>query len=346
MTDRENGRCAAAACYFHMCARRRRLQRKGIKMSWKHRREEACKDKACEDKAYKDKALRYADRQGRVTEVSTGQDKLLRGLYGSKTGRLLLKLLVSPAVTKIGGVLLNTRLSALFIGPFVRKNGIDLDQYGGQPYHSYNDFFTRPIKPECRPMNEEEEILISPCDGKLSVYPIGQDSTFSIKNTQYTLTSLLRSQKLAKRYEGGYACVFRLTVDDYHRYCYMADGEKSDNRRIPGIFHTVNPAANDVYPIYKENTREYCLLKTKLFGILLVMEVGALMVGKICNYHGAGHVLRGQEKGHFAFGGSTVVVLAPKGKVVLDEVLLSNTEKGCETIVKMGERIGTAAVNR
>ena len=240
-----NGRCVTASCYF--C-----IHGKGIEMN--HKNEKEMWGRASQGKGNQEKSLRYADREGRVTEVSTGQDRLLRGLYGSRAGRLLLKVLVSPAVSKIGGVFLDTRLSALFIGPFVRKNGIDLEQYGGQPYHSYNDFFTRPVKPECRPINEEEEILISPCDGKLSVYPIGPDSTFSIKNTQYTLLSLLRSQKLAKRYEGGYACVFRLTVDDYHRYCYMAAGQKSENRRIPGIFHTVNPVANDVCPIYKENT--------------------------------------------------------------------------------------------
>ena len=56
---------------------------------------------------------------------------------------------------------------------------------------------------------------------------------------------------------------------------------KSQAVEIPGVFHTVNPAANEVYPIYHENTREYCLLKTGQFGTLVLMEVGAMMVGKI-----------------------------------------------------------------
>lgn len=77
--------------------------------------------------------------------------------------------------------------------------------------------------------------------------------------------------------------ILRLTVDDYHHYCYVADGEKSPDVKIPGVFHTVNPAANDVCQIYHENTREYCLLKTEQFGTIAMMEVGAMMVGKITN---------------------------------------------------------------
>ena len=94
-------------------------------------------------------------------------------------------------------------------------------------------------------------------------------------------------------------------MDDYHRYSYPEDAVKSENIKIPGIFHTVNPIANDHYPIYKENTREYCLLKTEAFGTLLMMEVGALLVGKIDNREtGRASVKRGEEKGNFAFGGS------------------------------------------
>ena len=64
----------------------------------------------------------------------------------------------------------------------------------------------------------------------------------------------------------------------------------------------MNPAANDVYPIYKENAREYTLLKTKQFGTILMMEVGAMMVGKITNLHkNPATVKKGQEKGNFEF---------------------------------------------
>ena len=164
-----------------------------------------------------------------------------------------------------------------------------------------------------------------------------------LKNTEYTVSSLLNSETLAAKYEGGTALIFRLTVDDYHRYCYAADGEKEENTRIPGVLHTVNPVANDVYPIYVQNSREYSVLHNDVFGDILMMEVGALLVGRIVNHHGKARVVRGQEKGWFQFGGSTVVLLIEKNKVVMDEDILVNSCSHIETIVKLGERIGQAA---
>lgn len=85
----------------------------------------------------------------------------------------------------------------------------------------------------------------SPCDARLTVYPIHENGKFEIKNTEYTLEQLLRDRKLAKRYEGGTLFLFRLSVDDYHRYLFVDDGVCSTERRIEGVLHTVNPAAND-----------------------------------------------------------------------------------------------------
>lgn len=284
--------------------------------------------------------MKYMDRKGNATDTDSGQDRLLNRLYTHFAGRVLVKMLSHAVVSKAGGWFLNTKLSSLFISPFVKRNQIPMSQYQTQDFASYNDFFTRKIKNCNRPVIWKEDILVSPCDGKMSVYPIHSDSHFYIKNTYYTVDSLLRSQKLAAFFREGTACVFRLTVDDYHRYCYMDDGIKSRNYRIPGVLHTVNPIANDVYPIYKENTREYCLLKSKQFGTMLIMEVGALMVGKINNYHQESIVKKGQEKGRFEFGGSTIIVLLQKNRALLDPDLFRNTEKGYETIVKMGEQIG------
>ena len=186
-----------------------------------------------------------------------------------------------------------------------------------------------------------KEVLISPCDGKVTVCPIRRDGLFLIKQTQYTVRSLLKDEKLAKRYEGGTAYIIRLTVDDYHRYCYVADGVKSAQRKIRGVFHTVNPVANDYAPIYKMNTREYCLVQTEELGTVLQMEVGALMVGRIKNHKKKVSVVhRGEEKGMFEFGGSTVVLLTEPGKVQTDEDLVRNSATGAETLVKMGEKIG------
>lgn len=278
----------------------------------------------------------------RPTFTPGGQDRFLALLYGSAAGRLLLKPLVSPIVSRIAGAFLSTRLSKVFIKPFIRTNSIDMSQYEAVPYRSYNEFFSRKIRSGCRPIDMEPGHLIAPCDSKLTALPITDEAILTIKHTAYTVESLLRSKELAEKYKGGCALIFRLTVDDYHRYSYIADGHKDANIRIPGVLHTVNPVANDHFPIYKENTREYSILHTAAFGDVLMMEVGALLVGKIVNHHQAYDVLRGQEKGYFQFGGSTVILLLEKEAAILDADILANTRLGRETIVRMGEKIGMA----
>lgn len=292
--------------------------------------------------------MKYIDRNGWVVIENSGQDKFLKWMYSHLLGRGILKLLVSPCISRAGGCLLDRKWSTCLIAPFIRHHKIDLSCCEKQEYSSYNAFFTRKLKSGCRPLEGNDKTLVSPCDGKLTVYPIVQggmgESRFQIKNTTYTVQSLLRSKRLAKYYDGGCACIFRLTVDDYHRYCYIDDGRKSENVHIPGIFHTVNPAANEVTPIYKENTREYSLLKSKHFKTVLMMEVGALLVGRIRNYHGICKVKKGQEKGRFEFGGSTVILLFQKDAACIEKQLLKNTQLGYETVVKMGERLGTACL--
>ena len=136
--------------------------------------------------------------------------------------------------------------------------------------------------------------------------------------------------------------VFRLGVDDYHRYCYVADGEIGERVSIPGVLHTVSPAVYDRCPVYKENAREYCTIRTKTFGEILMMEVGALLVGKIVNHPVEKWVRRGMEKGYFQFGGSTIIVLVKEGCLQVDADILENSRQNCETIVKYGEIIGIA----
>lgn len=282
------------------------------------------------------------DRSGAPVRADDAQDKLLAALYGNPVGRMLLRPLVSPAVSRAAGCFLSSPLSAGLIRPFIRRNGIDMTQYEDVRYRSYNEFFSRKVRPGARPVDMDARHMIAPCDSKLTALEITPDRRFALKHTVYTLESLLRDPALAKKYAGGYALIFRLTVDDYHRYCYPADGEKGDNVRIPGVLHTVNPIANDYYPIYKENSREYSTLRTEDFGDILMMEVGALLVGRIVNHHGPARVRRGQEKGYFQFGGSTVVLLMEKGKASIDPDILKNSAEGVETVVRFGERIGCA----
>lgn len=286
-------------------------------------------------------AVTYITRDGAKIDGTTGQDHLLEVIYGHALTRMLLRPFLSPAVSDICGKFLSTRLSRRIIPSFVKKNHIDLGIYEKQEFDSYNAFFTRKIKAEQRPINEQKNILISPSDGKVTAYPITQKGRFWIKHTQYSAAQLLKDERLAERYMGGWIYVIRLTVDDYHRYCYVADGRKSRQRKIRGVLHTVNPVANDYYPIYKMNSREYCLLKTKELGTILLMEVGALMVGKINNHEeDSAQVKRGDEKGMFEFGGSTIVVMTEPGMAEPDKDIIHNTKAQAETLVKMGEPIG------
>ena len=285
--------------------------------------------------------IKYRD--GRAVERENGQDRVLSALYGSALGRLALKPLTASFLSRAAGRFLSTRMSCVFIKSFVKNNGIDMSQYEDRKFTSYNDFFARRIREGARRVDMDENHLISPADSKLSVHPITPDGCFTIKHTAYTAASLLQNEALAEKFMGGTLLIFRLTVDDYHRYCYMADGVKEENVYIPGKFHTVNPIANDYFPIYKENVREYTVIHTKVFGDMVIMEVGALMVGKIKNLHGKCTVRRGDEKGYFEFGGSTIVALLQKDAAQMDEDILQNVQDGYETVVRMGEKIGVRA---
>ena len=282
----------------------------------------------------------YIDLQGKKVSNITNQDKLLSFLYTNIFGRMLLKPLIQPQVSKLAGRYLSSAHSKWLISKFIERNEINMDIYEECDYSSFNDFFTRKIKPDCRPVPEDLDVLISPCDCLATVYPIQANTTFSIKNTEYTLRSLLRSPRLAKRFRGGYAYVLRLTVEDYHRYLYSVSGKQSKNYHIDGTFHTVNPIANDYLPIYKENTREYTVIRSKEFGDVLQMEVGALLVGKISNHKQSTVVTRGEEKGFFEYGGSTIVVLTQKGRVTPRSDLLTNSKNGYETKVLQAHPLG------
>lgn len=284
--------------------------------------------------------MKCVDRKHHPVDGGQGQDAFLKKLYDSKWGRWLLKGLVRPWVSKVGGWVLSRRISTVAIPGFIQKNQIDMLQYEECRFRSYNDFFTRKIKPGSRVMDLTPAHLIAPCDSRLSVYPISLDATFLVKEMPYTVGQLLKNEALAKEYEGGTLLLFRLTVADYHRYCYVDNGRISKATWIPGVFHTVNPAAGEVYPIYKENTRCYSILDSEQFGEILVMEVGALLVGKIVNHLEEGLVSKGEEKGHFEFGGSTVILLLKKNVCQMDADLVENTRRGLETQVRYGEKIG------
>ncbi len=261
----------------------------------------------------------------------------LEFLYHTAPGRLLLKGLTRPWVSRACGQFLDSPLSAFLIAPFAKKNQIVLSDYQLNEIHSFNDFFSRKIRPELRPVDMDPSHLTAPCDGLLSVWKIDETTVLPIKQSSYHLADLLQDSRLAARYEDGYCLVFRLCVNHYHRYSYVDSGRKSCNRHISGVLHTVRPIALRALPVFVENSREYTLIQTPRLGTLLQMEVGAMLVGRIVNHHSACQVTRGEEKGFFQYGGSTVIVLVEKNRITLREDLLANAANGTETPVKLGE---------
>ena len=274
--------------------------------------------------------------------VST-QDRVLRLLYGNRAGRMVLGWLIRPEVSKLVGRFMDTGLSRIMINPFIKKNDIDISVCQKNEFDSYNDFFKRKLVPGTRVVDMTDEGFVSPCDSRLTVYDIEdtERQTFNIKDSEYTVASLLRDKKLARHYRGGKLWLFRLCVDDYHRYIYNVSGKQSDVRRIEGVYHTVNPIASEYYDIYKENTREYCLIRTENAGTVVDMEVGALLVGRIVNrYVDSTDVRRGEEKGYFEFGGSTIILLTQKDKVTPLGRIVENSRKDIETRVRQSELVG------
>lgn len=275
-----------------------------------------------------------------TTPIDTAGAKSLRFLYNTALGRLILKPLVLKPVSFIGGIILSTKPSAWFVKSFITKNKIDMSDYFVCKYRSFNDFFTRKINPEKRPISQGDDALISPCDAKLTAFNIGEGSRFTVKGLDYTVAELLDDNLLADKYSGGICLIFRLAVDNYHRYCFCANGTIKTQRHLKGKYHTVQSVALAKKLVFKENVREYAVLKTNGFGDIVQMEVGALMVGKISNHKGLTEVKKGQEKGYFEFGGSTIILLLEKDKANIDKEFFVNTRNGLETIVKFGEKIG------
>lgn len=267
-------------------------------------------------------------------EISCKDNLPITFLYNNLLGRMILHILVGRTASRIVGFIMELSISRLFIRNFVKKNNINMDEYKHIKYKSFNEFFTRRIKKEYRPSCDNEWDLNAPCDGKLTAYTITDHSIFHVKDSIYKLDELLQDKELADEFINGVCLIFRLTPDDYHRYSYIDEGLIESHKKIKGVLHTVRPIA------HKRYSREYVVMQTKRFGKVVQMEVGALFVGRITNYKTEGSFQRGDEKGMFEFGGSTIVMLFKKDSILIDNLIYESTQQNKETIVKMGHKIG------
>lgn len=262
-------------------------------------------------------------------------------LYGTILGRVLLKGIMVTHADRIAVAFLHSRWSKPIIEPYAKRHGIALNtEQKMQKFRTYRDFFARTRENVW--VDHIPEHLISPCDGWLSAYPIASDSSFFIKNSHYQLSDLLQNAELARKFEGGQCLIFRLCASDYHHYCYIDDGYQGENHEIPGVLHSVQPIACEKYPVYVLNRRSWTLMATKHFGPVVQTEIGALVVGGICNPRKNLRVFRGMEKGHFELAGSTIVLLFQKNQIELCPDIQNQLKNG-EVQVHEGMWIGTQA---
>lgn len=285
--------------------------------------------------------MRIYDRKTKQYEeiVQYGQGAL-KFLYGSFFGRILLKIVVSTAASHLYGYINSRPASRKKIPGFIESNKIRTEDFEDREYRSFNDFFTRKLREGSRIIDADESRLISPADAKLLTYDIKEDLRINVKGREYTLDEIAPGIKGMEEYSGGVCLVYRLCMDDYHRYCFIDSGSIKGSRIIKGKLHTVSPLSKE-FKIYKENYRIINILSTDHFGEVIHIEVGALLVGKIVN-RDVNEFTKGEEKGYFEPGGSTIVQLFKKDAVKIDEDILKQSMDNTETKVLYGEGVGSA----
>lgn len=280
----------------------------------------------------------YIRKNKEYIEYVEGNSRELNFLYNSFSGRILLRILVSPAISNLYACYIKSTFSKYKINKFIKSNSIDLSEYKEDNYKNFNDFFIREKKNIF--FDKDDDALISVADSKLLSFKITEDLNLRIKNSNYGIEELLKNKEIAEKYAGGVCLINRLSVDDYHRYHHFDDGIMGENKKIKGVLHTVRPIAHEKYKVFAENSREWTVLHTKNFGDVIQIEVGALLVGKINNHMNNNSFSKGDEKGYFEYGGSTIILLFEKNKVLIDSDIISNSKKYIETKVRVGEKIG------
>ena len=172
--------------------------------------------------------IRTADRKGNIKKEDSFQNNLLEKIYGSVAGRMLIRPLVTPVVSIAMGKLLDSRISAAAVEPFIRLNHLDMSDYETRKYISYNDFFKRKIREGARRIDMEPGHFISPCDCRVSVYPVDEKARLHIKQTEYTIEELLRNPSLGKDIRvamcGYFVSVSRIITDIFIRTMQQSPG--------------------------------------------------------------------------------------------------------------------------
>ncbi|MDE4302744.1 archaetidylserine decarboxylase [Phaeobacter gallaeciensis] len=277
-------------------------------------------------------------------EVILGE-KWIRWAYQDAGSNLLERALFrSSLVSRLFGLWFDSPLSRRKIAAVIEELSIDMDEARDpvSSFRCFNDFFVRHLKPETRPYSDELNDIVSPADGRVLVFPELEEDVFvPVKGHPMSIRTMLPG--LHERFLGGALAIVRLCPADYHRYHFPTAGQITETRDIPGALHSVNPIALGAGPdVFGDNKRSLTLIETDTAGTMCFVEVGAFGVGSIVNTRTSGRVEKMDEKGYFKFGGSTVVVVFEPGKVQFSDDLITNSSKGLETLVKVGEPLARA----
>ena len=292
-------------------------------------------------------ALVYYDRErGSFRTEKVYARGFLHWLYNARGGGLLAWLLVgTPLPSRLWGALQRTRWSARRIPAFVERMAIDMSEsaQGIAEFASFQEFFVRGWRPGARPVCSEPGVLVAPADGKVLAYSrVDGRARFRIKRALFDLEGLLRDDALAATFAGGSMIVCRLALADVHHFQFPDSGTPGAPRVIPGRYHAGGPyAERGLVPFFAENHRMVTPFDADHFGPMAIVDVGALTVGSIRQHFQPGaHVEKGDPKGWFELGGSTVVLLFREGVIELDADLCALTAREIECFVRMGRPLG------
>jgi len=294
--------------------------------------------------------IRFWNREtGAIETEQIYGEKGLRWIYGTGLGKLTLHAIVKRALfSRVYGVLMDRASTRQKIDPFLEEYGLDPAEFADVPasYSSFNDFFYRKLKPTARPIDPDPNAVVLPADGRHLVLPkISEANGFFVKGQHFDLARFLGSAELGEGYADGALLFSRLCPVDYHRFHFPVAGTPGPARTLPGSLSSVSPLAlRQRLAILWENRRVLTEIDTADLGRVLFVEIGATCVGGIEQTYEAGRpVAKGDEKGYFKFGGSSVAVVFERGRVTFDDDLVTRSAEQVEVYAKMGERIGQRA---
>jgi phosphatidylserine decarboxylase len=283
-------------------------------------------------------------KQGREIEEKVYGEGGVRFMYANPFGRGLGEALLARRwFSQSYGWLQSTRWSGRKVEPFIARYDIPMEEYEPGPFPTFNDFFIRRFREGARPWVKDPNVMAAFAEARyLAWTSIESGQTFPVKGEHLSAASLMDSEERARDFIGGPLLLARLCPVDYHRFHYPDDGRVLESYRAKGAFHSVNPVALKAKSdVLATNERHVSILQTAHFGKLAYIEVGAMMVGKIVQSHEGPAFERGDEKGYFLFGGSTVVVLGESGRWKPDAEILRQTAMQHETLIRLGEPVAT-----